>query len=132
MRPLRLLISPLFASHLAAAVILPFHGLPRTAHSHIFSKRNNLTGVAVEDANNILYAVNITLGGAPFTVVLDTGRHGHSLIRFICDSHPTSSDLWVAGDIPGTQDTGKAADVSYAIGQAKGMHVLYTGFLDLR
>lgn len=121
MRPFPLLISPLFASHLTAAVILPFRGLPRTANSHVFSKRNNLTGVAVEDANNILYAANITLGGNPFTVVLDTGRHDHPLIRFSCNSHPASSDLWVNGDIPGAQDTGKPADVSYAIGQAKGM-----------
>lgn len=131
MRTLRPLISPLLVSHLAAAVILPFTGLPRTTHRHIFSKRNNLTGVAIQDANNILYAANITLGGTPFTVVLDTGRQGHSLNRFICDSRPTSSDLWVSGSIPGTEDTGKPADVSYAIGQAKGIQVLYTDFIDL-
>lgn len=87
MRPLGLLVSPLFVSHLAVAVIIPFRGFPRTTDSHIFSKRNNLTGVAVENAKNTLYAANITLGGTPFSVVLDTGRHGHSLFfRFICDS----------------------------------------------
>ncbi len=43
--------------------------------------------------------------------------------------HPISSDLWVAGDVNGTEDTGKPADVAYAIGEAKGVHVLYTGFL---
>jgi hypothetical protein len=48
-----------------------------------------------------------------------------------CDSHSISSDLWVSGDVPGTQDTGKSADVSYAIGEAKGVHILYTSFLDL-
>lgn len=50
---------------------------------------------------------------------------------FFRDSHPISSDLWVSGNVPGTQDTGKSADVSYAIGEAKGVHVLYAGFLDL-
>ncbi|KAI9433250.1 acid protease [Lactarius psammicola] len=103
MRPLGLLVSPFFVSHFAAAVIVPFRGFPRTSDTHILSKRNNLTGVAVENAKNILYAANITLGGTPFSVVLDTG----------------SSDLWVAGDVPGTQDTGKPADVAYAIGEAK-------------
>jgi len=104
MHSLRLLISPLILSHLAAAVILPFRAVSRNTHNHSLSKRNNLTGVALENANNILYAVNITLGGASFTVALDTG----------------SSDLWVAGTVPGTEDTGKSADVSYAIGEAKG------------
>ncbi|KAF8271975.1 hypothetical protein EI94DRAFT_1719348 [Lactarius quietus] len=124
MHSLRLLISPLILSHLAAAVILPFRAVSRNTHNHSLSKRNNLTGVALENANNILYAVNITLGGASFTVALDTGRHGHSpFFGLICDSHPSSSDLWVAGTVPGTEDTGKSADVSYAIGEAKGVHV---------
>lgn len=104
MHPLSLLVSPLFVSHFAAAIIVPFRGFSRTTDSHIFSKRNNLTGVAVENAHNTLYAANITLGGSPFSVVLDTG----------------SSDLWVAGNVPGTEDTGKPADVAYAIGEAKG------------
>lgn len=38
----------------------------------------------------------------------------------------------MSGTVPGTQDTGKSVDVSYAIGEAKGVHVLYAGFLDLR
>ena len=38
----------------------------------------------------------------------------------------------MSGTVPGTQDTGKSADVSYAVGKAKGVHVLYTDFLDLQ
>lgn len=81
MYPLRLLIS-LILSGLAAAVILPLRGHPRNTHGHSLSKRNNLTGVAIENANDILYAVNITVGGANFSVFLDTGRHGYSLFSF--------------------------------------------------
>jgi hypothetical protein len=60
MYPLRLLISPLILSGLAAASHPSFAWLPRNTHGHSLSKRNNLTGVAVENANDILYAVNIT------------------------------------------------------------------------
>lgn len=80
MHPLRLLVAPLILPSLAAAVNLPFRGYPRNIHSRNLSKRNNLTGVAIENANDILYAVNITLGNATFGVVLDTGRYSCSLI----------------------------------------------------
>jgi hypothetical protein len=32
----------------------------------------------------------------------------------------SSSDLWVTGDVPNAVDSGKAATLSYAVGQAKG------------
>jgi hypothetical protein len=82
MYPLRLLISPLILSGLAAAITLPLRSYPRNTHGYSLSKRNNLTGVAVENADDLLYAVNITVGNAPFTVFLDTGRHGCSLFSF--------------------------------------------------
>lgn len=82
MHPLPLLLSPLVLSHLAAAVILPLRGHSRNTHTLNLSKRNNLTGIPVKNANDILYAVNITLGGTSFGVVLDTGRHGASLFFF--------------------------------------------------
>jgi hypothetical protein len=72
MRQLGLIPSLAFI-HLSAAVIIPFRGFPRdTVH---LSKRNNLTGVPIENGGNVLYASNITLGGTSFSVVLDTGRH---------------------------------------------------------
>lgn len=35
-----------------------------------------------------------------------------------------SSDLWVAGNVPNTQDTGKSASVEYAIGAVQGANLL--------
>ena len=81
MHPLPLLLSPLFLSHLVTAVSFPLRGYSRDTHTLNLSKRNNLTGVSIKNANDILYGVNITLGGTSFGVVLDTGRHGGSLIN---------------------------------------------------
>lgn len=81
MHPLPLLLSPLFLSHLVAAVTLSLRGYSRDTPTLNLSKRNNLTGVSIKNANDILYGVNITLGGTSFGVVLDTGRHGGSLIK---------------------------------------------------
>ncbi|KAI0248605.1 acid protease [Lactifluus subvellereus] len=103
MRQLSLIPSLAFI-HLATAVIIPFRGFPRDTIHHDLSKRGGVTGVSIENGGNVLYAANITLGGTSFGVVLDTG----------------SSDLWVAGDVPGTQDTGKSASIAYAVGEAKG------------
>ncbi|KAH9980160.1 acid protease [Lactifluus volemus] len=104
MRP-QLGLLPLFCLilvHLTAALKIPFRGFRRdTVH---LSKRNSLTGVPIENGGNVLYAANITLGGTGFLVVLDTG----------------SSDLWVAGNVPGAQNTGKSANVAYAVGKAQG------------
>ncbi|KAI0269972.1 aspartic peptidase domain-containing protein [Gloeopeniophorella convolvens] len=50
------------------------------------------------------YHINITLGGAQYSVVIDTG----------------SSDLWVAGAVPGAKDTGATASVVYAVGADSG------------
>jgi hypothetical protein len=83
MHPLPLLLSPLVLSPLVAAVTFPFRSLPRSIHTQNLSKRNNLTGVSIKNAKDILYAINITLGGTSFGVVLDTGRHGGSLFHFI-------------------------------------------------
>jgi hypothetical protein len=59
----------------------------------------------LSNSNDIEYQMNITLGGALYTVLIDTG----------------SSDLWVAADsVPNSIDSGKTAGVQYAIGAAKG------------
>jgi hypothetical protein len=69
-------------------------------------KRSNLWGAGtLADENDIQYRANITLGGAPFAVIVDTG----------------SSDLWVASNgVPNSNDTGKTTGVKYAIGEAQG------------
>ncbi|KAG9027593.1 hypothetical protein FRB95_007589 [Tulasnella sp. JGI-2019a] len=62
------------------------------------------SSVPLVNFENLSYFVNITLGGKPFVVLIDTG----------------SSDLWVYGDVPNTSDTGKTAGISYAIGNVQG------------
>ncbi|KAH9858731.1 acid protease [Lenzites betulinus] len=58
----------------------------------------------ITNSGNTEYQTNITLGGAQFTVLMDTG----------------SSDLTVTGTVPGAADTGKTASVNYAMGSTKG------------
>jgi hypothetical protein len=59
----------------------------------------------LSNSNDVEYFANITLGGAPYSVQIDTG----------------SSDLWVAADsVPNAKGTGKTAKVTYAVGEAEG------------
>ncbi|KAI0270005.1 acid protease [Gloeopeniophorella convolvens] len=101
MRGFALLFLPLLAD-LATAITIPVQGFPR--HPDHLSKRANVTGTPLQNSGNTIYAGNITLGGTSFNVILDTG----------------SSDLWVAGNVPGTVNSGKSASISYAIGRASG------------
>ncbi|KAA1469688.1 acid protease [Dentipellis sp. KUC8613] len=105
--PLSLLL--LLDIHSAFAVRVPVQGFPTTTldtRSQALHRRAQVAGIPIRNSQNVQYIGNITLGGAPFPVVLDTG----------------SSDLWVAGNVPNTQDAGKKAiQLSYAIGQAKGV-----------
>ncbi|PCH43782.1 acid protease [Wolfiporia cocos MD-104 SS10] len=73
-------------------------------------------GVAgLSDSSDIKYFTNVSLGGESFQVLIDTG----------------SSDLWVAGNVPNAQSTGKSAGVDYAIGAASGSVMTATmGFDD--
>ncbi|KZT09219.1 acid protease [Laetiporus sulphureus 93-53] len=69
------------------------------------NKRGTLTGSSsLTDSSNIGYYVNLTLGGAEFKVQIDTG----------------SSDLYVAGTVPDSNDTGKTSGVTYAVGAVEG------------
>lgn len=62
--------------------------------------------MGLDNIGNAQYVTNITLGGVPMAVLLDTG----------------SSDLWVnfVGTPPATTDLGKSLSLSYAIGSAGG------------
>ena len=88
------LIPSLGFIHLATAITLPFHGFPRD-NTHL-SKRGSITGVPIENGGNVLYATNITLGGASFAVVLDTGRYVYLYPLFVfslmsCQLRPLGS-----------------------------------------
>jgi hypothetical protein len=113
------LILPLSSLHLALAITLPIRGfLPNPGH---LSKRSNLTGISVKNGGNVIYGADINLGGNNFSVVLDTGRHVYLRSLLCFPTHPTlSADLWVAGTVSNTTDTGKQVSVAYAVGNVNG------------
>ena len=117
MRPLGLIL--LSSLRLAFAITLPISGFrPATGH---LSKRNNLTGISITNGGNVIYGTNISLGGNDFSVVLDTGRHVYPRSLLFSPTHPPlSADLWVAGSVSNTTDTGKQVSVAYAVGNVKG------------
>lgn len=105
--------------HLAVPLLLSFVALPaelvgairfdlqgrRGPSARHLHKRGTIAGsTSLDDANNIAYTLNLTLGGSQFEVQIDTG----------------SSDLYVAGNVPGSKNTGKTTSVTYAIGEAEG------------
>lgn len=122
MHRLVLIILPLSSVYLALAINLPIRSF-RSGSSHL-SKRGNLTGVSIQNGGNVIYGADINLGGNNFSVVLDSGRHvhPHSPLPFL--THPTpSSDLWVAGTVSNTTDTGKQVSVAYAVGNVNGTYI---------
>lgn len=128
MRPL--LLTPLFFSsvYLAAATTISFRAI--RSDTTILAKRSNVTGVPLENGGNVIYGTTITLGGTSFNVVLDSGRRVYFLFSsslFI--SNYLSADLWVAGSVPDTQDTGTQVSVSYAVGNVNGAYA--TTFLSI-
>ncbi|KAI0248606.1 aspartic peptidase domain-containing protein, partial [Lactifluus subvellereus] len=66
------------------------------------NKRAHVSGL--DNGQNLKYYTNITLGGVPFSVSIDTG----------------SSDLWVAGNVSNSKNTGVSTSVEYAIGAISG------------
>lgn len=113
------LIHPLLSIHVALAITIPIRGFfPDSTH---LSKRNNLTGISITNGGNIIYGASINLGGNNFSVVLDTGRHVHPRsFAFFFYSPNLSADLWVAGSVSSTQNTGKSVSVAYAVGNVQG------------
>ncbi|KAF9646038.1 acid protease [Thelephora ganbajun] len=82
------------------------------------NKRGNIIGSStLSNSGDVSYYANITLGGASFSVLIDTG----------------SSDLWVAGSIPSAKETGKNSGVDYAIGSVRGpvklANLNFTGYI---
>jgi hypothetical protein len=124
MRPLGLIL--LSSLHLASAITLPIRGF-RSNPNHL-SKRNNLTGISVKNGGNVIYGADINLGGNNFSVVLDTGRHVCPSSPLPFRTHPPlSADLWVAGSVSNTTDTGKQVSVAYAVGNVKGTRTPFYG-----
>ncbi|PSR98931.1 hypothetical protein PHLCEN_2v4251 [Hermanssonia centrifuga] len=77
--------------------------IPRGEDEHGLGRRATLTA-DLRDDSDLKYYTNITLNEEVFPVLIDTG----------------SSDLYIAGDVGGAGNTGKTANVQYAIGAAAG------------
>ncbi|KAJ7079759.1 aspartic peptidase domain-containing protein [Mycena belliarum] len=89
----------------ACALRLHFEGRRIPQEQRELRRRGSLAGSSpLENSADLQYTANITVGGVPFEVIIDTG----------------SADLWVAGSVPSGQATGKAATISYASGSASG------------
>jgi hypothetical protein len=98
--PLSVLLPILFhASFHVAALHFSINGKPTYSQ---FYKRDHISGL--DNALNLNYFTNITLGEQQFSVSIDTG----------------SSDLWVAGNIVNSNDTGVSTGVQYAVGNVYG------------
>ncbi|KAJ7143496.1 aspartic peptidase domain-containing protein [Mycena crocata] len=89
----------------ACALRVKFEGRRIPVERRGLQRRGSLAGSSpLENSADLQYSMNITMGGAPFEVLIDTG----------------SSDLWVAGSVPGSVATGKQGTISYASGGATG------------
>ena len=76
----------------------------------------------LNDTSDLRYTTNITLGGNPYEVLIDTGRYGTipCMFRF-AECTTISSDLWISGpDVPDAVGTGINVTATYAIGMAEG------------
>lgn len=93
----------------ANALRLSLHGKripqpePVAIAGRLLEKRVAFTS-GLDNKGDINYFTNLTLGGKPYSVLVDTG----------------SSDLYVNSDVNGAKDTGKKAEINYAIGHASG------------
>ncbi|KAK0243959.1 aspartic peptidase domain-containing protein [Armillaria nabsnona] len=84
---------------------LKIEGQRNVRPGHELLRRGNTDGtVSLSNHADLSYYTNLTLGGQLFTVMIDTG----------------SSDLWVAGNITDSIDTGMTSSIIYAIGGAGG------------
>ncbi|KAJ7029302.1 aspartic peptidase domain-containing protein [Mycena alexandri] len=89
----------------SCALRLNFEGRRVPVDRRGLYRRGSLSGSSpLDNSADLQYLTNITVGGVPFEVMIDTG----------------SSDLWVAGTVSSSTGTGKAATISYASGGASG------------
>ncbi|KAF5369259.1 hypothetical protein D9758_002635 [Tetrapyrgos nigripes] len=87
----RLLYLSGFLFSFATAVQLHLTAATRKSHS---------PEAILDNVDDLLYFVDVSLGGNNFSVLVDTG----------------SSDLWVAGNVPGTKNLSVLESLGYAIG----------------
>ena len=88
-------------------------------------RRTPLSGTMAQlgDSQNLVYLTNVSLNGAPFSIMIDTGRYTSPLSYAASATHHSplaSSDLWVSNSVPSASSQSFQADVSYASGSASG------------
>ncbi|KAJ3873792.1 acid protease [Lentinula edodes] len=79
------------------------------ASNPVFHKRDSIPdssngSTSLEDLLDTIYFCNLTLGGAPFEVSIDTG----------------SADLWIVGTVPAAHNTSVHANLTYGQGSVAG------------
>ncbi|KIM89410.1 hypothetical protein PILCRDRAFT_60964 [Piloderma croceum F 1598] len=84
------------------ALRLGLRGWTRSSPATFLRRRDQLSGL--DDKSNMRYYTNLTLNGQTISAQIDTG----------------SSDLYVAGTIPGATSTGKTTSITYASGSVEG------------
>ena len=99
--------------------LLLLHLLPTSA---FLWGRYHISGL--ENNGNLQYTVNITLGGQPIQVLIDTGRYSMPQ-QLYCDEMLTlssciSSDFWVSCTIATANDMGIQSGIMYAVGEVSG------------
>ncbi|KAJ7145260.1 aspartic peptidase domain-containing protein [Mycena filopes] len=114
---LKLPVSLLTFVHFSCALRLSFEARRVPPARRGLHRRGSLSGSSpLDNSADLEYTTNITVGGVPFEVLIDTG----------------SADLWVAGEVPSSTSTGKAATIAYASGGASGpvqlAPVVFNGF----
>ncbi|KAE9400432.1 acid protease [Gymnopus androsaceus JB14] len=93
------------------AISFPVTGTRRKLIESKLLKRDQLGNfgngsLSLYNDEDVVYTCNITLGGNPFVVELDTGRR--------------SADLWVAGDVSGTKNLSIPMQLAYGKGLVAG------------
>ncbi|KAK0504254.1 aspartic peptidase domain-containing protein [Armillaria luteobubalina] len=91
----------LYLVRYSSGLQLKIEGQRNVQTHHELTRRGNIDGtVILSNTHDVQYSANLALGGQIFTVLIDAG----------------SSDLWVAGNITDSIDTGAMSEVSYADG----------------
>ncbi|KAI0374041.1 acid protease [Pilatotrama ljubarskyi] len=106
-----LLVATFVAEFRVEALSVPIQGQRRSGEWWqseggvlLNGKRDTVGIVDLQNAGDLQYYMNVTLGGREFRVLVDSG----------------SSDLWVAGDVPDSESTSHTATIRYSDGTVQG------------
>lgn len=121
----------IFGTHVLA-LRLDVHGERKHQIRPITRRAPGVTSSELNNTADVSYYVDLELEGKAFQLLLDTGRcvgssyicKGGSVIFFSKYAYVSSSDLWVAGDVPNSKSTQFTGGVNYAVGGVQGAHLM--------